>query len=106
MVVARAHAVEHRTGHLGAERLAGRLAEGDLDLDAVARDQQFDVGLVGPQLPFDDVAGDASVEAEHGVTRLNTRRFGGRPGRDSDDNRNTHGRSRLRATCGPRSLTS
>ncbi len=50
VVVAGADAVEHGAGHLGPERLARRLGDRRLDLDAVAREQQVDVGLVRPQI--------------------------------------------------------
>ncbi len=105
VVVAGADAVEHGAGHLRSERLAGQLGDRHLDLDAVAREEQIDLGLVGPQLPFDDVTGDAPVEPEHGVTGLHTRCFGGRTRRDGDNDRDTHGRTRLRVTCPARSLS-
>ena len=45
VVVAGADPVEDGAGHLGAERLAGRLGDGDVELDAVPRQQQVDVCL-------------------------------------------------------------
>ena len=60
MVVAGPHAVEHGTGDLRAERLTGGLSDGEVDLDTVAGEQQIDVGLIGPQMPLDDVTRDSA----------------------------------------------
>ena len=46
VVVAGPDAVEHGTGDLGAEGLAGGFGDGCLDLETVAREQQIDVGLI------------------------------------------------------------
>ena len=74
VVVARPHAVEHGARHLGTERLAGRLAHVELQLQAAAVDLQADVGFVGPQAPLDHVAGDAAVDPHAPRRRPGARR--------------------------------
>jgi hypothetical protein len=97
VVVAGAHPIEHGAGDLGAERAPRRLGDGDLLFEAVAGEQQVDLGLVGPQPPLDDVPRDATVEAQDRVARADPGLFGGRAGRDGDDNGRAHGCTRLRA---------
>ncbi len=87
VVVAGAHPVEHRAGHLGAERLAGALADEDVQLHPAAPHGQLDLGLVDGEAPLDDVArhrpvdGDDLVAGEHAGARR------GRAVGDGDDGR-------------------
>ena len=63
VVVTRADPVEHRALHLHAERLAVALRDVDDELHPAAPDVELELGLVGQQLPLDDVARDLAVEA-------------------------------------------
>ena len=67
VVVARPHAVEDGARDFGTERLAGRLADLQLEVEAAALHVERDVGFVGPQAPLDHVARDATVDAHDGI---------------------------------------
>ncbi len=50
-----------------------------------AADVELDLGLVGRQLPLDDVARDLTVDARDLVAGREPGQRGGRTGRDGDD---------------------
>ena len=68
-----------------------------IKLDPAPHDIELELGLVGEQLPLDDVAGNLAVEARDLVAGREPGQRGGRTGRDGDDEGCWHGRSRLSA---------
>ncbi len=92
MVVAGANTVEHRTRHVDAERLPGALLDRERKVEPAAPNIEFDVGLVGGHLPFDDVAGNVAVDPHDLVACLHSGERSGRSG----GYRHDHGRERTR----------
>jgi hypothetical protein len=68
VVVAGAHAVEQGRLDLGAERLAGRLFDGQGQRQAAPGHVELDIGLVGQQAVLDDVTGGLAVHGDDLVT--------------------------------------
>jgi hypothetical protein len=69
VVVAGPHAVEHRRGDLGAERLARLLLDGHRKLQPAPRELEVEAGLVREELELDDVSGHLAVHRADLVAR-------------------------------------
>ena len=99
VVVARAHAVEHRALELEAERGAGVLLDDHELLEAAAEHFELDARLVGLDLVADDVAHGLTVEREQLVAGEKPGGVGRRAGRDRHHTGGRH-RSSLGAKGG------
>ena len=95
VVVAGAHLVEQGGVHLGAQRLARALGDRQVEVEAAPAHLDVEVGLVGQQLPLDDVARLVAIEGDDLVAGLQTGSLRRGPGRDSHHAREGHG-SRIR----------
>ena len=87
VVVAGAHPVEHRAGHLGTQRFAGPLVDRDRLVEAAAAQLDLELGFVDQEPPLDDVAGHLTVERDDLVTCAQACRLGGGTCSDADDHR-------------------
>ncbi|CAB4365633.1 unannotated protein [freshwater metagenome] len=91
VVIARAHPVEHCTGHLSAERFVGTLVDFQGDFDTAALHFQRDLGIVDGHSPFDDVTWHDAVHRGHDVANDEAGPRCSGPWRNGDDDGRGHG---------------
>jgi hypothetical protein len=77
--------------HFDAERFACCLVDGEVEIEAAPAYGDVEFGVVGEQLPLDDIARLVAVEGDHLVARLQTGPLCRRSGRDGHDAREGHG---------------
>ena len=100
VVVARADPVEQRA--TAPRRRAARppaWRSSTVELEPAAADVELELGLVGQQLPLDDVARHLAVDRARSRRRTEPGALGRRAGRDGDDDGRGHGVAGYRVTA-------